>query len=88
LSKDDIIKGLVKKHFCVEVLGNKTRFKEDLAADSLAIMELVMDLEDTFDILIPENDIRDGKFTTVGELISYINEMVPVENIKWRKIKG
>jgi acyl carrier protein len=77
----------VKKQFCVEVLGDKTKFQEDLLADSLSIMEMVMELEDMFDISIPENDIRDGKFKTVGELISYINERVPDENVEWRKMR-
>jgi len=81
LTNDDKIKNIVKQHFCVEVLGNKTRLQEDLLADSLGIMELVMELEDVFDISIPENDIRDGKFTTVGELIIYINERTQEKKI-------
>jgi len=87
LTKEDIIKKIVKKQYCVEVLGNKTRFQEDLAADSLSILEMIMDLEDAFDISIPENDVRNNNFKTVGDLINYINERVPDENRTWRKLR-
>jgi len=45
-------------------------FKDDLGADSLDIVELVMELEDEFDLEISDEDAE--KITTVGEVISYI----------------
>jgi len=45
-------------------------FKDDLGADSLDIVELVMELEDEFDMEISDEDAE--KITTVGEVISYI----------------
>lgn len=45
-------------------------FKEDLGADSLDIVELVMELEDEFDMEISDEDAE--KITTVGEVVKYI----------------
>lgn len=45
-------------------------FKEDLGADSLDVVELVMELEDEFDMEISDEDAE--KITTVGEVVNYI----------------
>ncbi len=45
-------------------------FKEDLGADSLDVVELVMELEDEFDLEISDEDAE--KITTVGEVVNYI----------------
>ncbi len=45
-------------------------FKEDLGADSLDIVELVMELEDEFDMEISDEDAE--KISTVGEVVKYI----------------
>ncbi|MBO8162393.1 MAG: acyl carrier protein [Brevibacillus sp.] len=45
-------------------------FKEDLGADSLDVVELVMELEDEFDLEISDEDAE--KISTVGEVVSYI----------------
>ncbi|MCX7766980.1 MAG: acyl carrier protein [Candidatus Sumerlaeia bacterium] len=45
-------------------------FVEDLGADSLDIVELIMDLEEEFGIEIPDEDAE--KIRTVGEAIKYI----------------
>ncbi len=45
-------------------------FTEDLGADSLAIVELVLALEDNFDIKIPDEEVDNIK--TVGDAIAYI----------------
>ena len=47
-------------------------FIDDLGADSLDLVELVMDLEKKFDIEIPDGDAE--KFVTVGDVIDYIQE--------------
>ncbi|HPB31948.1 MAG TPA: acyl carrier protein [Candidatus Sumerlaeota bacterium] len=47
-------------------------FIEDLGADSLDIVELVMELEDKFKIDIPDEDAE--KIATVGDAIKYIEE--------------
>ncbi len=50
-------------------------FQNDLGADSLDIVELIMDFEKQFDIKIPDEDAGD-KISTVGEAIKYIEEKV------------
>lgn len=45
-------------------------FKDDLGADSLDVVELVMELEDEFGIEISDEDAE--KITTVGEVVNYI----------------
>jgi acyl carrier protein len=53
-----------------EQLTRKTSFKEDVGADSLDIVELVMELEEAFDLIIPEEQAE--RFKTVGEAVDYI----------------
>jgi acyl carrier protein len=50
----------------------ETSFINDLGADSLDTVELVMELEDAFDVNIPDEDAE--KIQTVGDAINYIKE--------------
>ncbi len=47
-------------------------FVDDLGADSLDVVELVMGLEEEFDVEIPDEDAE--KITTVADAVSYIEE--------------
>jgi acyl carrier protein len=47
-------------------------FKDDLGADSLDVVELVMELEDEFDMEISDEDAE--KITTVGQVVEYIKK--------------
>jgi len=49
----------------------EARFIEDLGADSLDTVELIMQFEEEFDIEISDNDAE--KLTTVGNSVDYIN---------------
>lgn len=49
-------------------------FSDDLGADSLDVVELVMELEDEFDMEISDDDAE--KIATVGDAISYIEAKV------------
>ena len=49
-------------------------FIDDLGADSLDIVELILALEEEFDIEIPDNDAE--KVATVGDVVDYIKEHV------------
>ncbi|ARI77509.1 MULTISPECIES: acyl carrier protein [Halobacillus] len=48
-------------------------FKEDLEADSLDVVELVMELEDEFDMEISDEEAE--KINTVGDAVNYINSV-------------
>lgn len=47
-------------------------FIDDLGADSLDIVELVMAMEEEFDIEIPDDDAE--KIQTIGDAIAYVRE--------------
>ncbi|WP_042144891.1 MULTISPECIES: acyl carrier protein [Paucisalibacillus] len=48
-------------------------FKDDLEADSLDVVELVMELEDEFDMEIADEEAE--KINTVGDAVNYINNL-------------
>tara|TARA_B100001057_G_C22618287_1_gene859422 strand:- start:240 stop:476 length:237 start_codon:yes stop_codon:yes gene_type:complete len=54
---------------------NESSFRDDLGADSLDTVELVMALEEEFDTEIPDDDAE--KITTVQQAIDYINKNLP-----------
>ena len=53
-----------------EIVTESSSFKEDLGADSLDLFELVMALEDEFDIEIPSEDLE--QLLTVGDVLEYL----------------
>ena len=55
-----------------EDMSEQTSFVTDLGADSLDQVELIMELEDQFDLNIPDEDAE--KIETVGDAIKYIEE--------------
>ena len=67
------------KEIIIEQLGvepsqvtERAKFVDDLGADSLDTVELVMALEEEFSVEIPDEDAE--KITSVGEAIAYIND--------------
>lgn len=50
----------------------KATFLDDLGADSLDVVELIMAIEEEFDIEVPDEDAE--KITTVGEAVAYIQK--------------
>ena len=55
---------------CAAGITAETSFKDDLGADSLDLFELVMALEDEYNIEIPAEDLTD--LTTVGAVMDYL----------------
>lgn len=54
----------------VESVTMEASFIEDLNADSLDIVELIMALEDELDMEIPDEDVEN--FKTVGDVVNYV----------------
>lgn len=66
--------GIVSEQLGVpkEEVTRDSSFVDDLKADSLDVVELVMEFEDEFGITIPDDDY--DKIKTVGDAITYIDE--------------
>lgn len=65
---------VVKEKLGVEesAIVDSASYVNDLGADSLALVDIAMALEDEFGVKIPDEDIN--KITTVGATVSYIKE--------------
>ena len=58
-----------------EAIRDGTRFKEDLRADSLHLVELVVELEDNYGVRIPDDEA--AKILTVGQAADYVAAHAP-----------
>jgi acyl carrier protein len=70
----DKVKEIVSDELSVDtgIVTPQARFVEDLGADSLDVVELVMRFEEEFEIEIPDEDAE--KITTVGDAVTYIEK--------------
>lgn len=68
------VKEVVSDRLGVEIerVTPQARYQEDLDADSLDVVDLVMALEDAFQIKIPDSDA--GKIKTVQETVDYLKK--------------
>ena len=66
------VKVILAEQFDVDEdsLQNDTDLQDDLGADSLDVVDLLMSIEDEFDIEIPDEEIENIR--TVGELVNYL----------------
>ncbi len=73
-SIEERIKEMIVKQFGKDenTVTLESSFVNDLGADSLDVVELVMELEDEFNVNIPDEDAE--KILTVGDAVKYINE--------------
>jgi len=73
-SIEERLKEIIIKQFGEgeKTVTRETSFVNDLGADSLDVVELVMELEDEFDVSIPDEDAE--RMQTVGDAVKFINE--------------
>ena len=80
MNRDEVLER-IREHLAAELevdparIQENTRFKEDLEADSLDLVELVMELEDSYGIRIPDEEAV--KILTVGQAADYVSAHVP-----------
>jgi acyl carrier protein len=80
MTKDEVLT-LVREHLAEELevdaakIGEQTRFKEDLDADSLDLYELVMELEDRYGVAVSEEQAT--RIKTVGDAVDFVLEHAP-----------
>jgi acyl carrier protein len=80
MNRDEVLT-LVREHLAEELeieidrIGEQTRFKEDLDADSLDLYELVMELEDRYGVTVTEEQALGIK--TVGDAVGFVLEHAP-----------
>jgi acyl carrier protein len=82
MTRDEVLE-LIRAHLSTELevdpsrIHEGTRFKEDLEADSLDLVELVMELEDRYGIRIPDEEA--AKILTVGQAADFVAAHAPQE---------
>ncbi len=80
MTRDQVLQ-LIREHLAAELeieaerITPETRFKEDLEADSLDLVELVMELEDRYGVRIPDEEA--AKILTVGQAADFVAERAP-----------
>lgn len=72
----DKIKDIIVEQLDVEedAVTMETSIAEDLGADSLDVVDLVMSIEESFDVEIPDEEVENIK--TVGDIVKYIENKV------------
>jgi acyl carrier protein len=75
MERDEVLER-IRAHLAAELevdpaaVREETRFKEDLEADSLDLVELTVELEDTYGIRIPDEEA--ARILTVGQAADYV----------------
>lgn len=71
---EDRVKNIIVEQLSVdaESVTSEASFVEDLGADSLDIVELVMTMEEEFDLEIPDEDAE--KIKSVKDVVSYVKD--------------
>lgn len=76
MSVEEKVIGIVCEQLSVpkDEVSRESSFVDDLKADSLDVVELVMEFEDEFEVTIPDDDYE--KIRTVGNAVDYIEERI------------
>ncbi len=75
MERDEVL-DRIREHMATELevdparIGEDTRFREDLEADSLDLVELVVELEDSYGVRIPDEEAV--KILTVGQAADFV----------------
>jgi len=74
MSIEDKIKKIIAEKLSVDLdeIVPEASFVDDLGADSLDLVELIMSMEEEFDVEIPDEDAE--KLVTVKDALDYVNQ--------------
>ena len=84
MEREDVL-NRIREHLAAELeidpgrIAEGTRFREDLEADSLDLVELTVELEDTYGIRIPDDQA--AKILTVGQAADFVFAHVERESV-------
>lgn len=72
------VKMIISEQFNIdeEEITMETSFKDDLNADSLDLVELIMALEDEFELQVDDDEVE--RIQTVGDAVKYISEQLGI----------
>jgi len=70
MSKSEIIHKILKEHFNTDAITPTTHLIDDLGADSLDVVEVVMQIEEECNLEIPDNEVE--KLHSVGDIVFYV----------------
>jgi acyl carrier protein len=75
MSTEKEIKEIIAKQFSIDInkLTNETNFNKDLGADSLDTVEIVLAIEDKFNIEILDEHAE--KILTIGDIVKYVDNV-------------
>ena len=82
MTREEVLKR-IREHLATELevdpgrIAEETRFREDLEADSLDLVELAMALEEELSLEIPDEELEGIR--TVGDAVEFIAERVPID---------
>lgn len=70
------IKNIIVEQFNIDEdsISMETSFRDDLNADSIDLVELIMTLEDEFDLEVEDDEVED--INTVGDAVNYIENIL------------
>ena len=80
----DTVKNLISEQLDVKAddITEASNIQDNLGADSLDVVDLVMALEDEFDVEIPEDQVENIK--TVGDIVKFIEDTMALRTPKHR----
>lgn len=81
MTRDEVL-NIVRQHLAEELevdpaaISEETRLREDLEADSLDLFTLVQELDDSYDVKLPDEEA--AQITTVGQAVDCVLRHLPV----------
>lgn len=88
MNRDEIVRKLKKiaadrlKIFLPANLSEEARLNEDLQIDSIMVLQLIVYIEEFFEVTVPEDEIDPATFRTFGTLVTFIEQLHRKEQLQ------